>query len=85
MKTILAWAVSDDQLRDLLLTDADKARAERDPTPIEMEATKETGVAEVRIRLVSRESVPECVSEWWEILPGIALLCPTWQGLWIMV
>jgi hypothetical protein len=59
VKTILDRAVADDQFRDLLLTDPDKALAEYNLTPVEIEAIKETELAEVRIRFLSSESGPE--------------------------
>jgi hypothetical protein len=59
VKTILDRAMSDDQFRDLLLTDPDKALAEYNLTPTEIEAIKETELAEVRIRFLSSESDPE--------------------------
>jgi len=53
VKTILDRAVTDDQFRHLLLTDSDEALAEYNLTPVEIEAIKETELAEVRIRFLS--------------------------------
>ncbi len=61
VKTILDRAMSDDEFRDLLLADPDKALAEYDLTPVEIEAIKETKLAEVRVRFGSSKSGSEGV------------------------
>lgn len=59
VKRILDRAISDDEFRDLLLADPDKALAEYDLTPVEIEAIKETKLAEVRVRFGSSKSGSE--------------------------
>ena len=59
VKAILDQAMTDDQFRDLLLADPDKALAEYHLTPVEIEAIKEAELAEVRMRLLSSKPGPE--------------------------
>lgn len=61
MQLILDRATSEDQFRDLLLTDPDKALGEYSLIPVELEAIKQTELAEVGINFLSSTSDPEGV------------------------
>ena len=81
MKLILDRAMSDEQFRDLLLTDPDKVLAEYNLTPVEIEAIKVTELAEVPVQVLAQAGKMDLFLFYPKITPPLSTILTSEQSI----